>query len=120
MLVAAAMAMAAAMSAAVWQQRRRLAVLRSLGFDRGQVWRILLLQSALVLAVGALVGAVFGLAGQVLATRWVALTTGFPSIFSPAVLLAGATFLGVSLVALVAIAAPGYVASRVSPRASFD
>jgi len=120
MLVAAAMAMAAAMSAAVWQQRRRLAVLRSLGFDRGQVWRILLIESALVLAVGALLGAVFGLAGQILATRWVALTTGFPSIFSPAITLAGATFLGVSLVALLAIAAPGYAASRVSPQASFD
>jgi putative ABC transport system permease protein len=120
MLVAAALAMAAAMSAAVWQQRRRLAVLRSLGFTRRQVWRILLIQSTLVLTVGAFIGAVFGLAGQVLATRWVSLTTGFPSIFSPAVALAGVTFLGVSLVALAAISAPGLVASRVSPSASFD
>lgn len=120
MLIAAAIAMATAMSAAVWQQRRRLAVLRMLGFDPGQVWRILLIQSALVLAVGAALGASFGLAGQVLATRWVTLTTGFPSIFSPAFALAGLTFAGVSLVALAAIAAPGYAASRVPPAVAFD
>jgi putative ABC transport system permease protein len=120
MLVAAAFAMATAMSAAVWQQRSRLAVLRMLGFDTGQVWRVLLLQSALVLVVGAALGATFGLAGQVLATRWVTLTTGFPSIFSPAFALAGLTFAGVSLVALLAIAAPGYAASRVPPSAAFD
>jgi putative ABC transport system permease protein len=120
MLVAAAIAMAAAMSAAVWQQRRRLAVLRMQGFDTEQVWRVLLIQSALVLAVGAALGAVFGLGGQVLATRWTSLTTGFPSIFSPAFVLAGLTFAGVALVALVAVSAPGYVAARVSPAMSFQ
>jgi hypothetical protein len=72
----------------------------------------LLIQSALVLAVGA----VFGLGGQVLATRWTSLTTGFPSTFSPAFVLAGLTFAGVALLALVAVSAPGYAAARVSPR----
>ncbi|HEY4281387.1 MAG TPA: ABC transporter permease [Conexibacter sp.] len=119
-LLAAAIAMAAAMSAAVWQQRRRLAVLRMHGFDPGQVWRVLLLQSALVLTVGAALGALFGLAGQLLATRWVTLTTGFPSHFSPAFALAGLTFAGVSLVALLAVTAPGFAASRVSPALSFQ
>jgi putative ABC transport system permease protein len=120
MLVAAAIAMAAAMSAAVWQQRRRLAVLRMQGFDPAQVWRVLLLQSALVLSVGAALGAIFGLAGQVLATRWTSLTTGFPSVFSPAFALAGLTFAGVAFVALVAVSAPGYAAARVSPSMSFQ
>lgn len=120
MLVAAAIAMAAAMSAAVWQQRRRLAVLRMQGFHAAQVWRVLLIQSALVLAVGAALGAIFGLGGQVLATRWTSLTTGFPSIFSPAFVLAAFTFAGVALVALLAVSVPGYAASRVSPAMSFQ
>jgi putative ABC transport system permease protein len=108
------------MSAAVWQQRRRLAVLRMQGFEVGQVWRVLLMQSALVLAVGAVLGAAFGLAGQVLATRWTGLTTGFPTIFSPALLLAGLTLAGVALIALVIASLPGYAASRVSPTVSFQ
>jgi putative ABC transport system permease protein len=120
MLVAAAISMAAAMGAAVWQQRRRLAVLRMQGFETRQVWRVLLLQSALVLTVGAVLGAAFGLAGQVLATRWTGLTTGFPTIFSPALLLAGLTLAGVALVALVIASLPGYAASRVSPTVSFQ
>ena len=120
MLVAAAFAMASAMGAAVWQQRRRLAVLRMQGFDAGQVWRLLLVQSALVLAVGSALGAVFGLGGQVLATRWTSLTTGFPSIFSPAFALAGLTFAGVALVSLLVVSIPGYAASRVSPAMSFQ
>lgn len=120
MLIAAAIAMAAAMGAAVWQQRHRLAVLRMQGFDPSQVWQMLLLQSALVLGAGAASGATFGLAGQVLATRWTSLTTGFPALFSPALLLAAATFAGVALVALAAAAVPGYLAARVSPAMSFQ
>ncbi|WP_343075666.1 FtsX-like permease family protein [Conexibacter arvalis] len=120
MLVAAALAMSAAMSAAIWQQRRRLAVLRMQGFDVEQVWATLVLQSLIVLSVGAGVGAAAGLAGQVLATRWVTLTTGFPSIFSPALALAGLTFAGVALVATLVVAIPGWFAARVSPTASFQ
>lgn len=119
MLVAAALAMAAAMSASIWQQRRRLAVLRMQGFDVEQVWATLVFQSTIVLAVGAGAGAAAGLAGQVLATRWVTLTTGFPSIFSPAVALAVITFAGVALVATIIVAIPGWFAARVSPTVSF-
>lgn len=120
MLIAAALAMAAAMSGAIWQQRRRLAVLRMQGFDVEQVWTTLVLQSVIVLAVGSGVGAAAGLAGQVLATRWVTLTTGFPSIFSPALALAALTFAGVALVATAVVAIPGYFAARVSPTVSFE
>lgn len=120
MLVAAAIAMAAAIIAAILQQRRRLAVLRMQGFDTAQVWRVLLLQSALVLAVGAALGAAFGLGGQVLATRWTSLTTGFPAIFSPAIGLAGLTCAGVALMALLFVSGPGYYAARVSPAMSFQ
>lgn len=120
MLVAAALAMAAAMTAAVWEQRPRLAVLRMQGFDVEQTWGVLILQSAIVLGVGCALGAASGLAGQVLATRWVTLTTGFPSIFSPAMGLAALTFGGVSLVALLVVSLPGYLAARVSPAVSFQ
>lgn len=120
LLIAAAVAMAAAMTGAVLQQRRRLAVLRMQGFDPPQVWSVLLLQSGLVVAVGAALGAVFGLAGQVLATRWVSLTTGFPSIYATAVSLAALTFVGVALIALAVVAIPGFFAARVSPSMSFQ
>lgn len=120
MLVVAAIAMAVAIIAAVLLQRRRLAVLRMNGFSTGQVWRLLLLQSALVLAVGAALGAVFGLGGQVLATRWTSLTTGFPAIFSPAIGLAGLTCAGVALIALLFVSGPGYYAARVPPAMSFQ
>lgn len=120
MLFAAAISMAAAMGAAVWQQRRRLAVLRMQGFETGQVWRVLLMQSALVLTVGAVLGAAFGLAGQVLATRWTGLTTGFPTVFSPALVLAVLTLAGVALIALAIASLFGYAASRVSPTVGFQ
>ncbi|ADB50423.1 FtsX-like permease family protein [Conexibacter woesei] len=116
MLVAAVLAM----TGAVWQQRRRLAVLRMQGFDVEQVWGVLLLQSALVLGVGAALGAVAGLAGQALATRWVVLTTGFPSSFSPAVGLAAWTFAAIALVAPLVVSIPGWFAARVSPVVSFQ
>ena len=70
LLIAAALAVASALSAAIWQRRARLASLKIQGYDTAQLWRALLLESSVVLGVGCIVGAAFGVYGHALASRW--------------------------------------------------
>ncbi|HZV75387.1 MAG TPA: FtsX-like permease family protein [Conexibacter sp.] len=119
LLIAAVLAMGAAMAGTVWQQRRRLATLRMQGYGVGRILRLLLTQAFLVLAAGAVIGASFGLYGQALGTRWLQLTTGFPTIFSLAVALAFTTLATVGLLALVVVLIPGYFAARTGPSLAF-
>lgn len=117
LLAATALSVASALSAAIWQRRLRLAALKVQGYDAGQLWRAVLLESAVTIAVGVVVGALLGIAGHALASRFLQLSTGFPAPFSvgPAqVLLTIALF---SAIALAVIALPGMAAARVSPRA---
>ena len=60
LLVAAALAVASALSATIWQRRSRLAALKIQGYDVGQLWRAVLLESAIMIAVGAVIGAILG------------------------------------------------------------
>jgi putative ABC transport system permease protein len=117
-LVAAALALAAAMGGVVWNRRPRLATLKLSGFNDGEVWRALVLENALVLGIGCSIGALFGLCGQFMLTRWLADTTDFPTSYATAGWLALATFAGVTLVAVAMAALPGYLAARVPPTAS--
>ena len=120
LLLVAALAVAFALSAAIWQRRNRLSSLKSQGFDSRQLWRALLLESSIVLGIGCAGGLVLGIYGHALASRWLRLTTGFPAPFS---LGAGRLLITVILVAgiaLVVIALPGLSAARVSPSASFQ
>jgi len=55
-LIAAILAMAAAMGALIWQRRPRLASIKVDGFDRGELWRALLLETVLLLGVGCSIG----------------------------------------------------------------
>jgi putative ABC transport system permease protein len=114
-LVAAALALAAAMGGVVWSRRPRLAALKLNGFTEGEVWRALVLENALVLGIGCSIGALFGLCGQFMLTRWQADTTGFPTSYATAGWLALATFAGVTFLAVAIAALPGYLAARVSP-----
>ena len=117
LLVAAALSVASALSAAIWQRRRRLAALKLQGYDSGQLWRAVLLESGVTICVGALVGGLLGIAGHALASRFLELTTGFPAPYAvgPAqVVLTIALF---SAIALAVVALPGMVATRISPRA---
>jgi putative ABC transport system permease protein len=120
LLVAAVLAMGAAMGGAVWEQRRRLATFRIQGYSTFRVLRILLAQAAIVLATGALIGAVFGLYGQALGTRWLQLTTGFPTIFGLAIALALTTLVTVAVFALVVVSIPGFFAARTGPAVAFE
>lgn len=119
LLIAAVLAMGAAMAGTVWQQRRRLATLRMQGYSVARILRLLLTQAFLVVAAGALIGAAFGLYGQALGTRWLQLTTGFPTAFSLAVALAATTLATVGALALIVVLIPGYFAARTGPSFAF-
>ena len=80
--IAAVLAMAAAMGAMVWQRRPRLAKLKLEGLPRADLWHTILLESLLLLGVGCLTGAIFGLYGQQLADRALAQTINFPVVYS--------------------------------------
>jgi putative ABC transport system permease protein len=120
LVIAAALAMAAAMGAAIWQRRAALAALRLQSFRPSQLWLVLLLESGLVLGVGCLVGAVAGVYGQALIDRYLELTTGFPAPFAPAGLQTAQTLLLVLGAALGAFAIPGYLAAQAPARLSLQ
>jgi putative ABC transport system permease protein len=119
LLIAAGLAIAAALSAAVWQRRVRLASLKIQGYATGQLWRALLLESAITIGVGCLVGALVGVYGHALAGRWLKLATGFPAPFTIVPLQMAATLVLITAVTLSVVALPGLLAARVPARASF-
>jgi putative ABC transport system permease protein len=114
-LIAAVLAMAAAMGAMIWQRRARLADMKVDGFSRLVLWRGLLWESAILLGVGCAVGAVFGLYGQLLLTRALAVVNGFPVIEASPLPTALGSFALITSVAVAIVALPGYVAARVRP-----
>ncbi|HEV2944036.1 MAG TPA: FtsX-like permease family protein [Solirubrobacteraceae bacterium] len=81
-LVVAVLAMGAAIGSMVWQRRSRLAKLKLEGFPRAELWRTILLESVLLLGVGCLSGAAFGLYGQQLLDRALANVINFPVVYS--------------------------------------
>ena len=115
LLIAAVVAMGAAMAGTVWQQRRRLAALRMQGDRVADVLRLLLMQAFLVLTPGAALGAAFGLCGQALATRWLRITTGFPTTFDLSMPLALLMLAVVALLGMVAAAIPVWITARTDP-----
>jgi putative ABC transport system permease protein len=113
LLIAAALSVASALSAVIWQRRARLASLRIQGFDYRQLWRALLLESLILLSIGCVDGVLLGVYGHALAGRWLKLTTGFPAPFSLGGLQVARTFLLVAGIAMAVIALPGLRAARV-------
>jgi putative ABC transport system permease protein len=116
LLAAAVLAMAAAMGAAIWQRRASLAALRIQSFSPRQLWRVLLLEAAVVLGAGCLTGALVGIYGQVVIDRYLRSVTGFPVASTVA---GWSTLEIVALVvvtALAVVAVPGWFAARVPPQ----
>jgi len=111
--IVAVLAMAAAMGAMVWQRRPRLAKLKLEGLARVELWRTILLESLLLLGVGCVTGALFGLYGQQLADRALAHVINFPVVHSVSAIPALASVSLVSAAALAILAVPGYLASSV-------
>ncbi len=120
LLIAGGLAIAASLSAVIWQRRARLAAMKIQGFDHWQLWRSLIIESTIVLAIGCSDGAILGVYGHALADRWLRLTTGFPAPFAvgwPQVFL---TLVLVAGIALAVVALPGWSATQASSRAGFQ
>jgi putative ABC transport system permease protein len=92
-----------------------LAKLKLEGFPRGELWRTILLESVLLLAVGCLTGAVFGLYGQQLLDRALANVINFPVVYSVALVSAVGSLAIVTAAAAAIVAIPGYLAAGVPP-----
>lgn len=114
-LIAGALAVAAALSAVIWQRRPQLAELKAQGFTSRQLMRALLWESAAVIAIGCLAGALLGLYGHALADRWLTIATGYPAPFSAGVLQLLLTVALIAGIALAMIALFGRSAARTSP-----
>jgi putative ABC transport system permease protein len=111
--LAAVLAMAAAMGALVWQRRPRLAKLKLEGLARAELWRTILLESLLLVGVGCLTGAIFGLYGQQLADRALADAINFPVVYSVTAQAGLESLALVCATALAILALPGYIAACV-------
>ncbi|HTC60149.1 MAG TPA: FtsX-like permease family protein [Solirubrobacteraceae bacterium] len=120
LLLISALALAAALSATIYQRRGRLASLKAQGFDRLQLWRGVLIESAVVLGIGCLDGAILGLYGHALADYYLRVSTSFPAPFSVGVIQIMLTLLIVGGVSLAVVAIPGYSAAGVAPELSFQ
>ncbi|HWX44346.1 MAG TPA: FtsX-like permease family protein [Solirubrobacteraceae bacterium] len=120
LLIAAALSVASALTAVIWQRRAKLASLRIQGFDYLQLWRALLLESLVLLTIGSVDGVLLGVYGHSLASRWLELTTGFPAPFAPGGLQVLETFLLVAGMAMAVIALPGLRAARVPAHAGLQ
>ena len=119
LVIAAALALAAAMSAAVWQRRQRLATYKVQGFREAQLRRVVLLEASVVLGLGCMLGIAAGVYGHLLGNRWLALTTGFPAAFSLEAGQALRTLATLGVVAVAIVGVAGSIAVRVPPAASF-
>jgi predicted lysophospholipase L1 biosynthesis ABC-type transport system permease subunit len=78
LILASILAMAAALASAIWQRRISLAALKLDGVTEARLRQLVLLESALMLSVGAVAGALWGLYGQVALDGYLTSTTGFP------------------------------------------
>lgn len=112
-LIVAVLAMAAATGGMIWQRRPRFARLRLEGFSAMDLWATLLFESVLLLVVGCVSGAVFGLLGQQLLDRALAASVDYPVVRSVAVSTAAGSIALVTVAAAVILSVPGYLAARV-------
>jgi putative ABC transport system permease protein len=114
-LIAAVLAVAGALGAMIWQRRDLVAFIKCEGYRRGVLWRWLCCESALMLATGCLIGASFGLYGQLILSHALAVATGFPISLNVEALVAVSSSALVSAVTVAVIALPGYLVVRVPP-----
>jgi putative ABC transport system permease protein len=119
-LITGALAVAASLGATISQRRTRLAAMKTWGYDYLQLWRSILLESAILLAIGCVEGAILGLYGHMLADRWLRLTTDFPAPFAIGGYEIFITLLLIVGIAMSVVAVPGFSAAQVPASASFQ
>ncbi len=115
LLSAAIVAMAAALTSAVWQRRGALAGLRLCGVSPARLRRILLLEAGLLLSAGCVTGALVGVYGQAIIDGYLGHVTGFPVAAITADGRPLQIFALVVSIGLAAALTPIVLASRVSP-----
>lgn len=120
LLAAAILAMAAALTSAIWSRRYSLAGLRLAGAKPSRLRKILLCESALMLGAGCVTGAAAGICGQLAIDGYLEHVTGFPVASLGASLRPPEIFALVLALVLAIVAFPGYLASRVSPTLAFN
>jgi putative ABC transport system permease protein len=118
LLIAAVLAVAGAIAAMIWQRRERVASIKCEGYSKRVLWRWICWESALLVVAGGVVGAAFGLYGQLIASHYLASVTGFPVVYTTAALPALASLALFSAVAVAVLAVPGYLVARTPPRAA--
>jgi putative ABC transport system permease protein len=114
-LIAGVLAIATSFGAAVWQRRSRFAKMKVQGYGARMLWEALLWESALLLGVGCLMGALFGIYGELLLSHALQSVTGFPVVVSAQALIALVSFVVITAVAAAVVAIPGYRAANVHP-----
>jgi putative ABC transport system permease protein len=112
-LVAAMIAMAAAMAGMIWQRRVFLASMKVEGYSTVELWRSLLLEAAILVGAGCVIGAAFGLLGQSLLSRALTSVTGFPVLYSVAAAGALLSCAAVTIISVAIIAVFGQRAARI-------
>jgi putative ABC transport system permease protein len=117
-LLASGLALAGVMTSLIWQRRERIAAIRVQGYSPAVLWQWLCIESVLMLGTGCFVGAIFGIAGQLLLSHALAAVTGFPISLGVETAVIVDSFAWASVLALTIIAVPGSLAVQAAPRAS--
>ena len=109
-LVVAALGIVNTLTMNVLERVREIGVLRAAGMTRHQVWRIVVVEAAILGLVGAVIGAAAGLA----AAAVLVLTAAGPApVFDPAPLTVGLAVAGAVALAVLAATYPARVAGRI-------
>jgi ABC-type lipoprotein release transport system permease subunit len=106
------------MTSLIWQRRERIAAIRVQGYSPLVLWQWLCIESVLMLGTGCCMGAIFGIAGQLLLSHALAAVTGFPislGIETTAIII---SFAWAATLALTIVAVPGSLAVQATPRAT--
>jgi putative ABC transport system permease protein len=115
LIIAAVLALAAALTSSIHQRRGALASLRLTGAAPGRLRRILAVEAGLMLGAGCVTGALAGFYGQYVIDAYLRHVTGFPVAGAGASLRPLVVFVVVLAAAFAIVAAPAWLASRVSP-----
>ncbi len=120
LVLASIIAMAAALASAIWQRRASLAALKLAGVRRSRLRRLLLLEAAVMLGVGAVAGAAWGIYGQLALDGYLTASTGFPvarlgASWRPLEVLVVVFFVSIAISAI-----PSWIAARVPERLALE
>lgn len=117
-LLASGLALTGAMTSMIWQRRERIAAIRLQGYSPLVLWQWLCTESILTLATGCCMGAIFGIAGQLLLSHTLAAVTGFPISLGVETTIVLISFAWTAALTLTIATVPGTIAVQVPPRAT--